>query len=270
MPRPRRCRSFDFNPEDFLCDPHVIVMNLETRGAYITLLCRAWTMEVPGVLPADEEAIRWLVGATPEEWQRIGPKLKACFDTSGGRWIQKRMRREYEAQTQRIERRALAGRLGGEAKAKRFNKVSSNANSNAVAMLCPPSLLPPESKTESKTLTAASLFAPLTASRSVSRPPRKPQDEPEGFPAWYAVYPRRVARGAARAAYGKALAKATAEALLAGAQRYADWLSATGTPPDKTKHPATWLNQECWLDELKLTNRPKLDVWAQAGFREHA
>lgn len=66
------------------------------------------------------------------------------------------------------------------------------------------------------------------------------------FEAWYQAYPRRVARKAAEKAYKKARETATAEQLLAGARAYAD---DPQRKPEFTKHPATWLNGECWLDE---------------------
>jgi hypothetical protein len=54
------------------------------------------------------------------------------------------------------------------------------------------------------------------------------------------------ARGAAVTAYNKALKKTDPATLLAAGKRYRD------EPQVKRgygKHPATWLNQECWLDE---------------------
>lgn len=73
------------------------------------------------------------------------------------------------------------------------------------------------------------------------------KSEPEGFTEWYQNYPRHVARRAASRAYASALKRATAEQLTDGVRRYR--ASLNGTPPDKIKHPATWLNGDCWLDE---------------------
>lgn len=124
--RSARCRSFDFNPTDFLNDPHVLVMSFEERGAYITLLCRAWEMTIPGVLPADEGIIRRLVGATTDEWDRVRASLRGCFDTSDGRWIQKRMHREFQAQTQRVttaeERQRRLAQQGGQQRSSKASR----------------------------------------------------------------------------------------------------------------------------------------------------
>jgi hypothetical protein len=88
-----------------------------------------------------------------------------------------------------------------------------------------------------------------------SPPPRKPSvsihqslpDEPL-FETFWGVYPRKVGKGAARKAYRNALKRASSEEILAGAKRYA----ASNPDPEYTKHPSTWLNADCWLDEGKV------------------
>lgn len=67
---------------------------------------------------------------------------------------------------------------------------------------------------------------------------------------WGALLPeRRVAKGHARLAYARARTKAPAADLLHGAERYAALIRAEGRPARLIKHPATWLNGECWTDE---------------------
>lgn len=68
-----------------------------------------------------------------------------------------------------------------------------------------------------------------------------------GFAEWWATYPKRVARGRAWTAYQKAAKAAPPETLLEGARRYA--AEREGQEARFTKHPATWLNDQCWLDE---------------------
>ena len=67
------------------------------------------------------------------------------------------------------------------------------------------------------------------------------------FELFWNAYPRHVSKGGARKAYAAAIGKTTPEQLLAGAKRYAG--ERTGQDPKFTKHPASWLNQECWADE---------------------
>lgn len=69
------------------------------------------------------------------------------------------------------------------------------------------------------------------------------------FEAFWSAYPRKVAKGAAKKAYRHALTRASHEEILAGAKRYA----ASKPDPKFTKHPASWLNADCWLDEEPKT-----------------
>ncbi|RVQ21808.1 hypothetical protein [Sinorhizobium meliloti] len=65
------------------------------------------------------------------------------------------------------------------------------------------------------------------------------------FEAFWKSYPRRVAKGAARKAFDKAIKKTTLESMLKAITEY------VAKKPEKIdfKHPATWLNGECWDDE---------------------
>jgi hypothetical protein len=69
----------------------------------------------------------------------------------------------------------------------------------------------------------------------------------DDFETFWKAYPRKASKGQARKAYIAALKRGIgADVLLAGARRYA---SDTKRDPDFTKHAATWINGECWLDE---------------------
>ena len=65
------------------------------------------------------------------------------------------------------------------------------------------------------------------------------------FESFWKSYPRRVAKGAARKAWDKAIKKTTLENMLKAITEY------VAKKPEKIdfKHPATWLNGECWDDE---------------------
>jgi hypothetical protein len=85
------------------------------------------------------------------------------------------------------------------------------------------------------------------ANRSPIQTPARTADPENDFETWWALYPRKVGKGQARRAWTKAIAGTTVDVLIAGAERYAELRSTED--PEFTKHPATWLNGECWLDE---------------------
>lgn len=93
-------------------------------------------------------------------------------------------------------------------------------------------------------------------------PSKNPQIEPSvvitlesAFDDWWKVYPKKAGKGQARKAFKAAAAKISKDLpealqlLLAGAVAYAAQEKAAGTEPRFIKHPATWLNGECWTDE---------------------
>lgn len=71
-----------------------------------------------------------------------------------------------------------------------------------------------------------------------------------GFGDFWSIYPRKISKAAAEKAWKSALKRSAPEDICAAAARYAaavrDWVSS-----DRSfiKHPSTWLNQDCWLDE---------------------
>jgi len=68
----------------------------------------------------------------------------------------------------------------------------------------------------------------------------------DGFAEFWAAYPRKVAKGAAGKAWAKAVKLASPEVIIAAASAYA---ADPQRNPQYTKHPATWLNGQCWSDE---------------------
>lgn len=89
----------------------------------------------------------------------------------------------------------------------------------------------------------------------VIEPKPKPLTDAEidGFYAdFYAVYPRRVARQAGRLAFGRILKGkiATIEQLTEGLARYVEYIARNQIETRLQCHPATWINQHRWLDEL--------------------
>lgn len=73
----------------------------------------------------------------------------------------------------------------------------------------------------------------------------------DDFSLFWRAYPRRISKGAARDAFTKAIRKTTLETMLAAITDYIRF------KPERIdfKHPATWLNQECWDDEWATVPR---------------
>jgi hypothetical protein len=67
------------------------------------------------------------------------------------------------------------------------------------------------------------------------------------FDAWWQLCPRKVSKGQAQKAFRRARATTDLQTLIAGMKRYA--ADMAGQDPQFIKHPGTWLNGQCWLDE---------------------
>lgn len=95
----------------------------------------------------------------------------------------------------------------------------------------------------SQEVTIATPKAPVKAKKS-----KKRNDYPDDFEEFWRIYPRHEDKKKAFKVWQTALKNgATADEIIAGAARYAKYRA--GEPEQYTKHPATWLNGDCWENE---------------------
>ena len=92
-----------------------------------------------------------------------------------------------------------------------------------------------------------------TATQTLAADIEASHHQADPFDAFWSVYPLRKAKGAARKAWKSALSRATTKEIIAGARSYAE---DPARETRYTKHPATWLNADCWLDD-NTPNRVK-------------
>ena len=82
----------------------------------------------------------------------------------------------------------------------------------------------------------------------------------EDFDEFWKAYPRKTAKGGARKAFVKALKKTTVDVLISAVeeQKYQEeWTKDDGK---YIPHPATWLNNERWEDEVTGVRKPKKEI----------
>lgn len=124
----------------------------------------------------------------------------------------------------------------------------------------------------------SSQVSPTPPSNPTTLSPNPPivPPAPKAFERFWAEYPRKVGKGAARTAFERAVKKIPdadpVGFIIAQLRRQ----RPTMTEPKFTPHPATWLNEERWLDEPDVVAADvrvqtwDRDVWsaAVANFRE--
>lgn len=71
------------------------------------------------------------------------------------------------------------------------------------------------------------------------------------FLSFWQAYPRRIGKGEARVAFAKAARAEDPNRIVQAAIAYAQHCEELGIEPQYRPHPATWLNQERWEDDLE-------------------
>lgn len=112
-------------------DAHTAHLTPAQDGIYGRLLRLTW--RTPGCsLPNDPAWIARMVRLSKGDWDRIGkPVLEEFFRLSRGRFIQKRLKAEYDDISRKKSARVEAGKKGGAAKAQ---KTKSKSASNATVL----------------------------------------------------------------------------------------------------------------------------------------
>lgn len=85
------------------------------HGAYLLLLMVMWRNG--GHLPNDEKLLARTAGMSLDKWRKASPEVLAFFEVEGSTITQKRLKLELEKSLGLVQKRATAGRTGGQAKA---------------------------------------------------------------------------------------------------------------------------------------------------------
>lgn len=130
-----------FYPSDWLADCHIL--SLEARGAWQSIICKAWNPQNPGVVEMNLGSFSKLFGENLKKTQKAIKELEcngiANISYIGDkiRIVCRRIERDFDTQVSKSQLRMNAGRKGGEAKfAKHVAKAKSWQNpSNARVLL---------------------------------------------------------------------------------------------------------------------------------------
>jgi uncharacterized protein YdaU (DUF1376 family) len=199
-------------------------LNLLESGAYLHLLMQSWATSDCSI-PDDDKKLAAYVKLSFEEWMAIKPEIEPFFIIKNNRWINPRLKKEFEYVKRKTLARKKAGQKGGIAKSL---KTKENKSSNATNLL---------EQNPSNTL------APTPTPTPIKKIYKK-----EMFDVFWKVYPRKVSKPKAEELYKKLINNETAthEQIIKGLNNYLadlktkDWLNPA--------HPTTWLNAGRWED----------------------
>ena len=197
----------------------------DQHGAYILLLMAYWRRGGP--LPADDVRLAIITKSTVREWSKLRNVMLEFFLEKDGLWYQKRADEELVKAVARTEAKAAAGKRGAAV------RWQTNSEGNGKAMTDASN-----SHRQTDTSLPSTLIKNQESNSDISN---------DYFDDFYNQYPLKKAKRRAKLAYTAALKRAPPEVILAGVKRYAN--ERQNDDPKFTKHPATWLNADGWLDE---------------------
>jgi uncharacterized protein YdaU (DUF1376 family) len=121
-----------FNPNDWWQEPGLRAASLETRGAWIDILCLMWKsphrgmLEMPDGCPPDAHKMHRILGCTVEQWTSIEAELydlAIASKSSDGRMMCRRMMREATEENEASEH----ARKAAEARWRNAHKMPDDA-----------------------------------------------------------------------------------------------------------------------------------------------
>lgn len=203
-------------------------LTIRQDGVYRRLLDEYYATEQP--LPTDhQECYRAVRAMTPDEQADVDLVLTRYFDRlSDGYHNKKCDEMIAKAEAQATTNRRIA-------KQRTVTKPSNEPSNEPLHDQ--PTYQTPDTRHQTK--------EPPIAPQGGKRVSRDNLDH--DFETWWLAYPRRTGKGHAEKAYTTARKITDAATLLAGAERYA--ADKRGEDSRYIKHPRTWLNGKCWLDE---------------------
>lgn len=256
-------------------------LTFKQRGAYNSLIDLLYSRD--GKVPDDDVRVARMISCNWREWAAVKKQLIAL----GKVWVEdghlharrvhgtlKEASEFAQRQSARASKRWSCGTLpplkgGGEGEVR--SRIGSservanpeNPNENNEAPMRPRNAITPTPiDIDSETRTSSESIVTVESQSKTPKPERSPSAAAEDrvtkrqFAEWWQCWSipgTKRSKAEAMRAYGRVRRRGiTHETLCLGVQAYMAWCRARGDPPDKIKHPTTWLNGGCWDDELPI------------------
>lgn len=212
-------------------------LSRDEHGAYLLLMMEAWRRPRCSI-PDNDVLLARITCSTDEEWKSIKATVMSFWtlDKRRREWTQKRLAKErVYVEGKRQSQRDKA--------AKRWNKAGKQ---HAVAM--PDGM--PEACPEHANPHPHPQPTPTKKSKCIASDP---------FEEWWSDCPRKIGKGQARRAFVAALRKTDGDSFMLDYAGYVEAERSRGQADSFIKHPATWLNGECWNDDEGDTSARRRD-----------
>lgn len=218
---------------------HPKMFGLSDAAFRLTVTCWCWCSRhrTDGRIPAGA----WKNMGSPRARKEVVAAGLVVLDAAGDAHVHDYL--EHQRSAEEIDelaaKRRDAGARGGR---QRVSNLEANRQANAQAS-AQAEAKQAGSKTQAETETETDTQQTLAHEARESFT--------EAFEDFWATYPRRVGKQDARRAWDVARKKSSIEQILDAAERYAQDPVRLAADPKFTPHPATWLRQGRWDDELQ-------------------
>lgn len=208
-------------PRDFF--EGTVGMPFELKSAYRLTLDLIYMQD--GKLPDDSRYISGLLGCSVRKWNSIRKQLIEGGKISANLGVISNFRADKELIMSRTLR----------------DKYSENASQRWKNNdLAPTTAMQARASSDTDTERREKEDTNVSSKKNAASAALQTQ-----FNDWYSSYPHKVGKGAAVKAFAKAIKTTSLDDLKTGLQRYIET-----KPPDRSWcNPATWLNENRWLDE---------------------
>lgn len=198
------------------------------HGAYMLLIMHYWQK---GRLPDDDAKLARICRLTPDEWSEVRASMAPLFDAG---WKHKRIDAELAKAHEMIDKRSAAGKAGASA---RYGKRNATAKANV----------------EQTNARAGVVLLDIETSSTEKEEASTREDTPESeFEVFWNAYPNRVSRVRAEASFENVREAFCLAEIMAGVDRY-----VKTKPPDvRWMNPATFLDEQRWMDEPANPGKP--------------
>lgn len=218
-----RIPYFDFYPSDFMHG--VRGLSAQEVGVYTMMLCRIY--EENGPVEYHVMRLATYCGMRESTFVKTVEKLIELgkLELVDGMISNHRAEAEISSRAHKLKINSKAGKASAEKRQQKQRMTSTDVQQTF-------------NHTDTDTDSTSSLRSDVSV---------KPDFETEFEQQFWPIFPRRAGKGQALKAFKAARKRVELSLILDGARRYAD--ERRGENPEFTKHPATWLNGQCWTDE---------------------
>jgi len=210
-------------------------LSTEEHGAYLLMLGAMWRRN--GFIPDDDADNARITGLSKAKWKRFKCRISDMIDIANGEISQQKLIKTWKITQEKIQKNRENGSKGGRPKLKEIKDLEK-ANGFV-------SLNPNESIPEPEPEPLLEIGKPISCIKA----------KPKRFQEFWNNYPHRggAKKGRAKSElkYSRHIAAGISEAeIINGAMKYC---SDRSVIDGYAKNPETWLNNQCWNDEIEIT-----------------